>query len=123
MSPRRAWAVLVMTAVCLSIALPTAVATHEIPGPDPVDLHDDPYGPIPAPPVEIPETGAEGWAEGMQDCLETVVTSFLASIDEADIAGWLSPEEAYCEEQGDRIEATVEELENETLSQVPGPGV
>lgn len=123
MSPRRAWAVLVMTALSFSIALPTAVATHEVPGPDPVDPHDDPYGLLPAPPEELPETGAEGWTQGMETCIDTIVANFLAAIGEADLTGWLQPEEPYCEDQGDRIEATAEDLKEEMVGQIPGPDV
>lgn len=122
--PRRAWAVLMILAVSLSIALPSAVATHDLPGPDPpVNPHPERPGVIPEVPVDPSEADAEAWAEGMEACLDTVLVTFLEALAEADLVGWLHPEEGYCKEQGDRLETTAGQLENETVGQVPDPGV
>ncbi len=122
--PRRAWAVLMILAVSLSIAVPSAVATHDLPGPDPpVNPHPERPGLIPELPVDPPEADAEAWAEGMEDCLDTVLATFLEALAEVDLVGWLHPEEAYCKEEGDRLRTTVDGLENQTMGQVPDPGV
>lgn len=108
----------------LSIALPSAVATHNLPGPDPpVNPHPERPGPVSDPQVDPPEADAEAWAEGMEACLDTVLATFLEALAELDPVGWLHPEEAYCKEQGDRLRATVGQLENETMGQVPDPGM
>lgn len=116
---RRAWAMLVMTAVGLSMMLPTVAATHEVPGPDPVDIHDGAPVPIPDGPSDTPQVGHGSWAEDVQTCVDKVLATFLAAVAGMDVVGWLHPDEPYCDDQGDQLEATVGEVEGEITDLAP----
>lgn len=116
----RAWAVLLILTMSLSIALPSAVATHEVPGPEPpVDPHQE--LPLPDLPVGTPEIGggAGDLTEGWGSCTDTVLATFLDAITGMDPLSWFYPEEPYCKEQGDRIEGTVQGLEDQAQGTIP----
>ncbi len=119
MTHHRAWAVLLFLMMSLSITLPSAVATHDLPGPDPPGVPHT----IPAPdlPADPPGVGADPGelAGGMGSCAETVLFAFLDAITGLQPLTWFSADEPYCEDQGDQLRSTVQGLEDQVMGMAP----